>query len=425
MEERLMDAIRLINYTVTALFVLCYAYQFFYLAVALFKKPSHQPEAVCRRYGVVIAARNEEKVISQLIASVKAQNYPSELIDIFVVADNCTDNTVEAASSAGAVVWERENLSQIGKGYALSFIFDKIKSEYNTLHDGFFIFDADNLLDEDYISEMNKTFACGYSVVTSYRNSKNPGSSWISSGHTLQFMRESAHLNAPRMTLKTACMVSGTGFLISREIIERNNGWKHCLLTEDIEFTVDCILHGDRMGYCGSAVFYDEQPVTFAQSWTQRLRWAKGYLQVFRKYCVKLFCGMFRRDTNRFACFDIMMSVIPAIILTTASVFINIAVACASLFVFEIPMISVVSTLLFAVLGAYFMFLFMGIMVSFTEWHGINCGSYKKIIAVFMFPLFMMSYMPVAAVALFSGKVEWKAVRHNMAMTLRDVRSGN
>lgn len=420
-----MELIRMINYTVTALFVLCYAYQFFYLAVALIKKPSHPPEVACRRYGVVIAARNEEKVIGQLIASVKAQNYPAELMDIFVVADNCTDSTAEVARNAGAVVWERENRNQVGKGYALSFVFDKIKSEYNNLYDGYFIFDADNLLDENYISVMNRTFACGYSVVTSYRNSKNPASSWISSGHTLQFMRESAHLNAPRMILKTACMVSGTGFLISREIIERNNGWKHCLLTEDIEFTVDCILHGDKMGYCGDAVFYDEQPVTFAQSWTQRLRWAKGYLQVFRKYCAKLFCGMFRHGTNRFACFDIMMSVIPAIILTTASVVINIVVACTSLFVYGIPPISVVTTILYAVLATYFMFLFMGTMVSVTEWRSINCGSYKKISAVFMFPLFMMSYMPIAAVAMFSGKVEWKAVCHNMAMTLRDVRSGS
>lgn len=420
-----MEAIRIINYIVTALFILCYAYQSFYLIVALVKKPERAGAADNRRYGVIIAARNEENVIGHLIDSIKAQSYPSELIDIFVVADNCTDTTAETARKAGAVVWERENRQQTGKGYALKYIFEMIKEEYGTRHDGFFIFDADNLLIEDYIFEMNKTFACGYSVVTSYRNSKNPASSWVSSGYALQFMRESAHLNAPRMTLKTACLVSGTGFLISREIVERNNGWCHCLLTEDIEFTVDCILHGDKMGYCREAVFYDEQPVTFAQSWTQRLRWAKGYLQVFGKYGTKLFCGMFRHGTNKFACFDITMSVIPAIILTTCSLLINITMTCIYMFAFGIPFLSVVPSLIGAVFGAYVMFFFMGIMVTATEWNNLSCRSIKKLFGVFMFPLFMISYMPIAATALFSGKVEWKPVKHSISMTIHDIRGRN
>ncbi|MHB1151295.1 MAG: glycosyltransferase family 2 protein [Eubacteriales bacterium] len=420
-----MEVIRFINYIVTALFILCYAYQSFYLIMAFVKKPDRPAAAAYRRYGVIIAARNEQSVIGQLIDSVKAQSYPSELIDIFVIADNCTDSTADVARSCGAVVWERENRKLTGKGYALKYIFDKINADYGTRHDGFFVFDADNLLDENYILEMNKTFACGYDVVTSYRNSKNPASSWISSGYAMQFLRESAHLNAPRMTLNTACLVSGTGFLISREIIERNSGWCHFLLTEDIEFTVDCILHGDKMGYCRDAVFYDEQPVTFAQSWTQRLRWAKGYLQVFRKYGGKLFRGMFRHGANRFACFDITMSVIPAIILTTGSLLINSTMSFISLFIFEIPFINVAPSLVSALFGAYIMFFFMGMMVVATEWHNISCGRIKKIFGVLMFPLFMMSYMPIAAAALFSGDVEWKPISHNKAMTLHDVRSKN
>jgi cellulose synthase/poly-beta-1,6-N-acetylglucosamine synthase-like glycosyltransferase len=417
-----MEIIRIINFTVTLLFVFCYAYQFIYLIVSVEKKPPQPLPADYRRYGVIIAARNEEKVIGQLIESIKAQNYPPELIDIFVVADNCSDGTADTARRAGAVVWERENRRQTGKGYALSYAFDRIKTEYDYLHDGYFIFDADNLLDENYIYEMNKIFACGYGVVTSYRNSKNPAGSWISSGYTLQFMHESAHLNAPRMTLKTSCMVSGTGFLVSREIIERDNGWNYYLLTEDIEFTVNCILRGDRIGYCRDAVFYDEQPVTFRQSVTQRLRWSKGYLQVFSKYGAKLFHGIFRRDINRFACFDIMMSVIPAIILTTASAVINLIMACVALSVFGIPLIKVALTLLSAVFGAYAMFFFIGMAVLATEWRNIYCPKSKKIIAAFMFPLFMMSYMPIAAAALFSHRVEWKPVPHNIAATISDVR---
>ena len=67
------------------------------------------------------------------------------------------------------------------------------------------------------------------------------------------------------MILGSSCHVGGTGFMFSREVMRRNRGWKFHLLTEDLEFTMDSILHGDRIGYCGTAMLYDEQPVTFQQ----------------------------------------------------------------------------------------------------------------------------------------------------------------
>ena len=151
-------------------------------------------------------------------------------------------------------------------------------------YDAFFVFDADNKLDKHYIGEMNKGFQAGFKILTSYRNSVNLSDNWVSSGSALWFIRESRFVSASRMWLGNSCHVGGTGFMFSQEIMRRNNGWKFHLLTEDLEFTMDSVLHGDRIGYCGTAILYDEQPVTFAQSWRQRLRWSKGFLQVFRYY---------------------------------------------------------------------------------------------------------------------------------------------
>jgi cellulose synthase/poly-beta-1,6-N-acetylglucosamine synthase-like glycosyltransferase len=63
------------------------------------------------------------------------------------------------------------------------------------------------------------------------------------------------------MLLGTSCAVSGTGFLFSREILKKNRGWKFYLLTEDIEFTVNSVINGEKIGYCKTAVIYDEQPL--------------------------------------------------------------------------------------------------------------------------------------------------------------------
>ncbi len=176
----------------------------------------------------------------------------------------------------------------------------------NEKYDGYFIFDADNLLDENYIAEMNKVFANGYKVVTSYRNSKNYDTNWLSAGYSLWFLREAKYLNNSRMILKTGCAISGTGFMVSDEIIRKNNGWKHHLLTEDIEFSIDNAIHGEKIGYCGTAVLYDEQPYLFEQSWNQRLRWAKGFYQVFAKYGMELFKSIFTKRS--FSCYDMFVT---------------------------------------------------------------------------------------------------------------------
>lgn len=164
------------------------------------------------------------------------------------------------------MVYTRFNREKVGKGYALEQLLLHIEEDYPKVYDGFFVFDADNVLDCRFVEEMNRTFSDGYEVVTSYRNSKNYGDNWISAGYALWFIRESRYLNNSRMLLGTSCAVSGTGFLFSRQVMESTNGWKFHLLTEDIEFSVHHILQGRKIGFCADAVLYDEQPVTFRQS---------------------------------------------------------------------------------------------------------------------------------------------------------------
>lgn len=127
----------------------------------------------------------------------------------FVVADNCTDATGRLAWERGAEVYYRRDRQRVGKGYALDYLLRQVKQDYGDCFDGYFVFDADNLLEPDYISRMNETFSQGYQVVTSCRNSKNFGSNWISAGYALWFLRESEFLNHALMLLGTSCAVSG------------------------------------------------------------------------------------------------------------------------------------------------------------------------------------------------------------------------
>lgn len=413
-----ITAIKIINYTIAALFVLCYAYQIAYIFVPFLKKDRPHAESVLHRFAVLISARNEETVIANLIDSIKKQDYPAELVTVFVVADNCTDRTAEIARRAGAVVYERFNKVNTGKGYALDYLLQQIHRDWgeNTF-DGYFVFDADNLLSQNYITEMNKTFSDGYSIVTSYRNAKNFGDNWISAGYAVWFLREAEFLNHARMLTGNSCAISGCGFLFGRDILEKCGGWKFYLLTEDIEFTIRNIVAGEKIGYCKNAVFYDEQPVKFSQSWNQRMRWAKGYLQVFGKYGGALFRGL--QQKNAFSCFDMTMSILPAIVLTILSVIANLTVGLICLGTGKGLMFALASAGESIANGYLFMF-FIGMVTTISQWKMIHTSGAKKLWYMFTFPVFMMTYIPIAFVSVFK-KVEWSPIEHTVAVSIADM----
>ena len=407
-----MTTLQIINLAIMLAFFLCYSYQFFYIPVAWWKKDAPHREPVMHRIAVLIAARNEQAVIGNLIDSIRAQDYPADKVDIFVVADNCTDLTGTVAGAHGATVYFRSSTTQVGKGYALQYLLRCIEEDFAP-YDGYLVLDADNVLSPNYITEINKTFSDGYEIVTSYRNSKNYGANWISSGYALWFLREARHLNNARMLLGTSCAVSGTGFLIHRDIINRTNGWKYFLLTEDIQFTVESILNGERIGYCHNAILYDEQPETFSQSWTQRLRWARGYYQVFRQYGGRLLRGIFG---GRFACADMCMTIMPAAVLTIVSFLINAAALIPTLLLHGnvlVILLSVLETLR----NSYLMLFLIGLVTGITEWRQIHASIPRKIFSFFTFPLFMLTYIPISIVALFK-KVEWKPIRHSVSLSI-------
>ena len=404
-----MTTLQIINLAIMLAFFLCYSYQFFYIPVAWWKKDPPHRETVPHRIAVLIAARNEQAVIGNLIDSIKAQDYPAEYVDIFVVADNCTDLTGTVAGAHGATVYFRNNTAQVGKGYALQYLLRCIEDDYAPF-DGYLVLDADNILSPNYITEINKTFSDGYEIITSYRNSKNYGDNWISAGYALWFLRESRYLNGARCRLGTSCAVSGTGFLFSHRILEKCGGWHYFLLTEDIQFTIANVVRGEKVGYCPTAVLYDEQPTTFRQSWNQRLRWSKGYLQVFRGYGARLLRGAAR---GSFSCYDMAAAIMPAFVLSATAIVCNVTAAILGAVHGEdltIALWSVGQMLL----NMYLTLFVLGAITTVTEWKRIHTKAVKKVLYAFTFPLFMFTYIPISFAALFS-KGEWKPIEHRVS----------
>lgn len=412
------------NFALFVLFTLCFSYQIIYVLVSLTKKPPKLTAKKNHRYAAIICARNESRVICDIIQSIRMQKYPSELIDIFVVADNCTDNTAEVARGAGATVFVRQNTQAVGKGYALKYGFNAIDEKCSLdAYDAYFIFDADNVLDKNYFREMNKAFDNGAQACTSYRNAKNFGSNWISAGYGIWFLREARYLNQSRYILNTSCAVSGTGFFVSSKLIQKNGGWNYHLLTEDIEFSVATIIQKERISFAPDAVIYDEQPFKFKDSWNQRLRWSRGIYQVFMHYGAKLFLGEFSNPKGyRFACFDLLMTIAPAMLLMVTSLLVNSVVLVSGLLGVGIAaahMATAIWSIAFSLLFfGIFMFIF-GLITTITEWKKIRGTRAQKIGYTFTFPLFVLTYIPIGIAALFKTP-QWKPTQHSISVDVEE-----
>ena len=276
-------------------------------------------------------------------------------------------------------------------------------------YEGYFVFDADNLAEPNYLTEINKVFSRGYDVVTSYRNASNYGESWRAGGQGMFFLRDSRVLNVARMKAGTNTYVMGTGFLFSAKLCRENGGWPFHLLTEDGEFTMDNVIKNVKTGYCNTAMFYDEQAIKRKVCWSQRLRWCKGGLQIFAKYKRELIRGIF---SPRFLSFlDMMMSFNAAYFLSLSSILINVIADVIIIASGGADPLRLLITQTWMIAVVYLMLLAFSLTLTISEWRYLRATAFKKILYAFTFPVYLFSFVPAAFVAIFK-KVEWKQTAH-------------
>lgn len=401
---------------VSLLFFIMYIHQFIYLIIGSFKNAKVKNKVFrFHTIGIVISARNESRVIGRLIDSIHASDYPQSMLKIFVIADNCTDNTAEICRNKGCIVFERNNLDQIGKGYALNFLFTKLHSkEYSDIvPEAYIVLDADNEIKTNFITEMNKVYDSGYEMVTSYRNSKNFGTNWITSGYGYWFLHEAKHLNNARMILHTSSTILGTGFLISSGLVKEFNNWEFFMLTEDVQSSMEYVLKGGKIGYCHTAEFYDEQPETMRQSWKQRERWTKGYYQTLGKYGMPLIKNSFKN----FSCWDVFTNIAPMLIIAIALTAAVLGFAIFSLIIWDISALICLATQVGLLLvSLYFIMFAIPLLLNITEGKKIAMPWWKKVLFNFTFPFFMATYYPIAFSAMFKyKKVKWDPIQHGIS----------
>lgn len=414
------DTFRSIVNILLYLFSILLVYRVLYIVLGFFKKSKVYDDAQeDKTYAVVISARNEERVIGQLIESIHRQTYDKNKITIFVVADNCTDNTAEVCRKLGAIVYERFDTKNVSKGYALEYLFNRIEEDYSILSFNYYlIFDADNLLDSRFIHEINNAFAYGYDAVTGFRNIKNFDANIISAGYGFHFYRKILTSHRARSILGISTDVTGTGYGVKS--IHLKDGWHHVRLTEDTEFTTISVSNGLKIGYCEKAVLYDEQPTDFKTAWKQRVRWSKGRLLNFVHNSPKLIKRTVKKHS--FSSYDIYWQMFPY----------DLVVFLLAFFVQIFSMVYSFATtgnydmtlfgkyILYLILGGYVGSIGIGILVLIKERKRIHCSFGKKMLYLFTWAWFDMLSIFVTFVAIFK-RVKWDPIVHADGRSIEDI----
>lgn len=365
------------------------------------------------KFMAIVPAHNEEAVIRNLVESLNAQDYPKELYDVYVIADNCTDATAEIAKEAGAIVLKRFDEQNKTKGHALNW-FIKQKIEENADYDALCVFDADNIVDKNFLKNMNKKLCQGEEVVQGYRDIKNPTDSWIAGGYAIFYWMMHRFYHLARYNLGLSPLLNGTGFMVKFDLL-KPNGWQTITLTEDIEYSLINIAQGRKLGWAVDAIVYDEQPVTFKASWSQRSRWTVGHLQCMKEYTGKLINGV--KEYKTLMNFDgaLYLFGIPMMLLTFLLLGVNTLLYVGS----EMTLMDLIGNYSRYLFATFIMPVVTGVAIMALEKKPIK----PMIKGILMYPIFMGSWIVINIKCLIKPNTKWEKIEHVRDINIQEVKS--
>ncbi len=303
--------------------LLIFGYLFFLAAVSLRPEKGKKRYPARTRFGIIIPAHNESDLIGHTLAQAQAVDYPRDLYEVIVIADNCVDDTEEIARSYGVTCWRRRDIDNRGKGNVLHWVFPRLL-EYGD-HGAYLIIDADTHMDADFLSVVNSHFCGGAKVVQGYSQVRHPERSPMESLAFLGFALNRNLRYRGRSRLGWTTNLMGTGMCFLREVIAQH-GWNTTSMVEDIEYEMFLHLNDIRVSFATDAKISVELHKSVQQSKGQRTRWDIGKFEVRNRFLPKLLKDFFRKKDLSYL--DSSME----LILPPFSLFCVIVLICCTLF---------------------------------------------------------------------------------------------
>lgn len=257
-------------------------------------------------FALLIPAHNEEAVLGALLANLRKLEYPSHLMDVYVVADNCTDATAALAREAKALVYERHNTREQGKGYALRWLLEQLEAA-GCEYDAYVVIDADSVVSANFLHVMDAQLQAGHVIIQSQYRVQNGEAAWTAGLRAIAFALFNHLRPLGRSVLGWSSGLKGTGMCFSGAVVKQFS-WTSFSLTEDIEHHVMLLKAGLRIAYAPAAIVWSAMPTSLKQSQSQQMRWERGRLDLVRRYVAPLIWRAI--CTRNTALFDAAMEIL-------------------------------------------------------------------------------------------------------------------
>ena len=290
--ETLYKVLDTINVVILYVIGVPFFLQLIYMLLFWLPKKKWKKTDKINRIAVVIPAHNEADVIYDTVKSViEKQKYPKDMFDVYVIADNCTDNTAELARQAGArKVFEHfdDDPKHHMVGYALKYGFAELLKE-GIEYDYIIRLDADNHINDEFFSLMNDAYNAGAKIARPYESALNMTQNGFTKACGLYYTFDSRCSSRVRERLHLDAHVNGPGSLTDYQIIKRIGGYDTVTMCEDTEFNFKRMFEKYRCHYVEDAIVYEDLPSTMKDTLARNKRLGAGNTRMLFRYTPKLF----------------------------------------------------------------------------------------------------------------------------------------
>ena len=399
----------------------------YFLPKKTFKK-TEKKNKIC----VVIPAHNEEDVIYDTVKDLFInQDYPHNLFDVYVIADNCTDKTAELAKKAGAIVFTHidNNPKHHMVGYALKYGLKELLKIDEVKHYDFMIrLDADNHINKEFFNLMNDAYNSGAKIARPYESALNMTQNSFTKACGLYYIFDSRCSSRVRERLHLDAHVNGPGSLTDFDIIRKIGGYDTTTMCEDTEFNWKRMFEKVKCHYVEDAVVYEDLPSTLKDTYYRNKRLGAGNTRLFFKYTPKLWFYTFKNLNLSFIenwLTYIFIPICPILCIWLPGYYIYAYVyhllgggssfTGTFLWFKDVDWITYTSTMILFMIGVLFVFcgLLQATLLVITDYKKMGAKNRKELISgIVLFPIFSIIYVITITIGIFS-KPKWNKISRN------------
>lgn len=427
--ETLYEVLNNINNIILMAIGIPFGLQLIYMLLFWVKKKVFPTSEKKGKVAFLIPAHNEEDVIFDTVKEIfDRQDYPKELIDVYVVCHNCTDSTVELVKKAGAtpLIYNENDPKKKFVAYALNYGFDYILN-LNKNYDFIIRLDADNHINKKFTSLMNDAFQSGVEFARPYESSINMTQNKFTKACGLYYTFDSRFSSRVRERFHIGAHINGPGTMISVETLKKVGGYNCHTISEDCEFMIKLQDKGIFGHFVEDAVVYEDLPSSFKDTYKRNIRIGSGsrnmifgklgklflkffykfkfsYLELFLTYFFNIICVLLCTWLPMFYIYDVIYlalcgnGIIETINTTAAQ---NMDLLYNTLIIMAVA------------LGVLFMFcgIFQGVLLVLLDYKKMGAKKRSELLdGAFLFPLFTVVYCLTICLGMLSkpkrGKVE-------------------